>query len=395
MPKVFLSYIKVSTFSGQTASTVLIKKLLTGNEFTFQDIYLYPFKRSTKNAIFAILEWVYKTILTIPSILSLLISSKSILYINLGQSYFSFLRVLWWYLPIHIIKWNLPVVISLNGHSFIRWNTADYKTLLFKRILNSARIVTVVGGVQKSKLIEIGVTEDKILIIPNTIDGEILNEQIISGKQRDILSKPVEIMFLSLLVESKGYPEYLEALLLLAKSKFHVKINAIICGPVVKTSYCTRFKSTDNAKTWIMEMVDQINNVPDSNVNIKWIPGAKGIEKQSLFNSTQIFVLPTYYPNEAQPLVILEALASGCALITTTAGEIPTTVTSKEALILTHINSETIANAIMNYIADDKMRIEKVFAGLKLYNDKYSLDIYRQNWIDIFHNCYNEDNVKN
>jgi glycosyltransferase involved in cell wall biosynthesis len=382
-----MSYIKVSTFSGQTASTILIKKLLSESEYEFRDIYLYPFKRLGKNVIFSILDWVYKTLLTIPAIFSLLSTRQTILYINLGQSYFSFIRVLWWYLPVRAIKRNLPVVISLNGHSFVGWTINNFKAYIFKKILNSAKIVTVVGDTQQSKLIEFGLNQDKIQIIPNTIDNATVSEQFIIDKQSNIVSRPFEIMFLSLLVESKGYPEYLEALLYLAQTNFQVNISAILCGPITKTSYCTRFKSKNDAQTWIEDMINQINNCPHSNITAKWIPGAKEIEKQNLFNSAQIFVLPTYYPNEAQPLVILEALASGCALITTTAGEIPSTVSANEAIILKQITPENIAQAIIEYISDDKMRNDKVISGLKLYNEKYSLDIYRQNWINIFNSC--------
>jgi glycosyltransferase involved in cell wall biosynthesis len=390
MHKIYISYIKVSAFSGQTASTLLIKKLLSGLDYEFHDIYLYPFNRVGKNVVNSVFQWIFKTILTLPSILSLLFAKLPILYINLGQSYFSFVRVLWWYLPMRIIKYNAPIIISLNGHSFVNWGTQNYKTFIFKRILNSSTIVTVVGNTQKSKLIEYGINEHKIHIIPNTIDSEPVNEQFAFNKQQDLKSKPIEILFLSLLVESKGYPEYLESLLFLAKSKFQFKINATICGPIIKTTYCNRFNSINDAQSWIQDIVDEINNIPDSNINVQWIPGAKGIEKQKLFNSTHIFVLPTYYPNEAQPLVILEALASGCALITTTAGEIPSTVSNKEALILNEITPENIANAIMEYINNDKMRMEKVNLGLKLYKEKYCLDIYRQNWINLFKYCSNK-----
>lgn len=391
--KIYLSYIKVSTFSGQTASTVLIKKLLSDKRHEFHDIYLYPFKRGGKNIIFSILEWVYKTLLTTPFILSLLFAKKPILYINLGQSYFSFFRVLWWYLPLRIVKRNLPVIISLNGHSFVGWDFKNSKTYIFTKLLNSAKIVTVVGDIQKSKLLEFGIFQEKLYIIPNTIDNEIVSDECILNKHLNILSKPVDVLFLSLLVESKGYPEYLEALLFLAKSDFNIKINATLCGPIIKTSYCKRFNSKNDAQIWIEDMINQINCCPHSNITAKWIPGAKGIEKQNLFNSAQIFVLPTFYPNEAQPLVILEALASGCALITSTAGEIPGTVSTREAIILKQITPENIALAITNYITDDKMRIEKVVSGFKLYNDKYSLDIYSQNWINLFDYCYQYKNV--
>jgi hypothetical protein len=384
-----MSYIKVSTFSGQTASTILIKKLLANDKYEFHDIYLYPFKRAGKNIVFSIIEWLYKTILTLPSIFSLLFTRMPVLYINLGQSYFSFFRVLWWYLPIRLIRKKLPLIISLNGHAFVRWELNDRKTRIFRFLLNSSKIITVVGDTQKTKLIELGVHASKILIIPNTIDNESVTKQFALNKQKAPALNTIKIMFLSLLVETKGFPEYLEALLILAKSQSKTKINAVLCGPITKTSYCTRFGTINETRMWIEDMILQINSVADSCVSIKWINGAKGQEKQNLFNSAHIFVLPTYYPNEAQPLVILEALASGCALITTTVGEIPSTVSSKEAIILNTVAPANIAESITKYIDDENMRIEKVVFGLELFNAKYSLEIYRNNWISIFNSCYN------
>lgn len=387
MQKIYISYIKVATFSGQTAATILIKKLLSGKDYEFQDIYLFPLKRATKNKMLLIFEWILNTLSTIPAIFSLLFAKRATLYINLGQGYFSFFRILWWYVPIRMMKRKLPVIISLNGHSFVNWSNTGNKTILFKQILNSAKIITVVGNVQKSKLVEIGIDADKVKIVPNTIDSEPVNQQFALHKQRDISSKPVEILFLSLLVESKGYPEYLEALLLLAKSGSKLKMNAILCGPLIKTKHCTRFKTINESKKWIAETIDEINNIRDSNIKVRYIPGAKGTKKQALFNASHIFVLPTQYPNEAQPLVILEALASGCALITTNAGEIPSTITNKEAIILNPITPENIAKAIRTYIENDEMRIKKVNSGLKTYNEKYSLEIYQKNWIQLFSYC--------
>lgn len=42
-----------------------------------------------------------------------------------------------------------------------------------------------------------------------------------------------------------------------------------------------------------------------------------GEEKKALLANAHTFLLPTYYPYEGQPICILEAYASGCAVITT------------------------------------------------------------------------------
>lgn len=388
MSNVFISFIKVSTFSGQTAATQLIKKLLAEDNYQFHDIYLYPFLRSKNNVILSVFDWVFKTLSVIPSVISLLFSNKPILYINLGQGYFSFFRVLWWYLPIRLFRINLPVIISLHGHSFVEWKANSTKTIIFRKILNSAKFVTILGKSQADRLIEFGVKSTKIKFIPNTIDSEIIPIDDIVAKQSLIEEKPINVLFLSLLVESKGYPEYLEALYLIAQSESLIKFNAILCGPITKTAFCTRFPLVDDAKFWIEEMVKKINDVPNSKVKLEWINGAKGKEKLALYNQAQIFVLPTSYPNEAQPLVLLEAMAAGCALITTSVGEIPSTVSKNEAIILDPINPKSIADAILLLSNNDNLRNEKVFSGWKLVNDNFSLELYKKNWIKLFQACY-------
>jgi glycosyltransferase involved in cell wall biosynthesis len=51
-----------------------------------------------------------------------------------------------------------------------------------------------------------------------------------------------------------------------------------------------------------------------------------GKEKDDLFAKADVFVLQTHYPTEGVPLAILEAMACGCAIITTAHNGIPETV---------------------------------------------------------------------
>lgn len=385
MKKIYLAYIKVSTFSGQTASTLLIKKLLANENYEFIDIPLFPVNRSNANKLVTIWDWLKKTIRTLNPIISLLFSKNSILYINLGQSYFSFIRVLWWYIPIRLFKFHLPIVISLNGHDFVAWKKNQFITRIFSAILKSAVKITVVGETQKTKLIANGIDKDSILIVPNTIDLKTTQKENAINKQKiDLNSNTTEILFLSLLVESKGYPEYLESLLLIAKSNNKKAINAVICGPLIKTKFCNRFNTIKEAEKWILNIIDEVNSAPNSSVHVKWIKGAKGEEKSHLFNNAHIFVLPTYYPNEAQPLVILEALSSGCAIITSDIGELPSTVNSNVAQILDFISPETISKYILNYIDNENLRLSHVSEGLSLFTSKFSTVVYKKNWLIIF-----------
>lgn len=52
----------------------------------------------------------------------------------------------------------------------------------------------------------------------------------------------------------------------------------------------------------------------------RWAGPLYGAEKESFYRRVHVFVFPTAYPNEAQPLVLLEALAHGAAILATNIG---------------------------------------------------------------------------
>ncbi len=382
MKTIFLSYIKVSSFSGQTASTVLIKDLLSvENDFNFVDIYLYPLAR--KNLFFSLIRWLHLTLLSINPLFKLFTSKEPILYINVGQSYFSFFRILWWYLPFKLLRKNAKVVMSLNGYSFVNWRNEDFKTYIFKNMLNSSDCVTVVGDLQREKLLEKGVLKDILVTVPNSIDVISNDKSFILDKHQKKDEEKINILFLSLLVEKKGFPEYLEALEILAGKDLKKPVAAILCGPITKTMYCTKFKSIAETELWVDNKINQINK-QSNNLTVKWIKGAKGELKKELFDKADIFVLPTFYPNEAQPLVLLEAMATGSAIITTKAGEIPSTLSSETALILDHVSPETISNAILDYLNYPQLMVNNALDSYSLFQEKFSLKIYKENWLRIF-----------
>jgi glycosyltransferase involved in cell wall biosynthesis len=57
--------------------------------------------------------------------------------------------------------------------------------------------------------------------------------------------------------------------------------------------------------------------------SIRHVGFADEAQKRELFSSTDIFCLPTYYPNEGQPLAIIEALAHDLRIVTTRWRAIP------------------------------------------------------------------------
>ncbi len=384
----FFAYTKPANFSGQTAASELIIDSFCKKGVRCIPILLYPLTRNGKIPLLNYLHLLFKQLTTIPNILKLIFCKKPILHLNLGQGYWSFLRIGFWYFPTLFFNRSIRVVTSLHGSTFMTWNKEERKTRLFMSFLNSSRNVTVLGEKQKDKLVQLGLSREKIIVVPNSCNMAIVPKQFIDKKHNATKSQ-INLLHLSLLIESKGFMIYLEALELLSRKKLNQPIKAILCGPITFSPFCHQFKSSDDKQAWIEKKVDLINRISDGRVTVEWIPGAGGLQKQKLFEDAHIFVFPSTFPVEAQPIVLLEALATGSAIITSTVGEIPSTLNQDCAVFIEKPEPHIIAAEIYKLIINPEKRIELATNGLELIKGSLSLDSHISTWHSIFNEIQN------
>jgi glycosyltransferase involved in cell wall biosynthesis len=104
---------------------------------------------------------------------------------------------------------------------------------------------------------------------------------------------------LSNLLPGKGYLELFDAYSQLA--------------PELRSSIVLDFAGAFESPKQKAEFLERIRPHP----HIRYHGTVAGDAKRRLFHDAHVFCLPTYYPYEGQPISILEAYASGCAVITT------------------------------------------------------------------------------
>lgn len=237
---------------------------------------------------------------------------------------------------------SLHRVVALNGSVFTGWPTDSFDARLFRWLINRCDVVTCVGDSHRQALERLGIDPGKIVVIRNVCEYSGVAEADVRTKQLET-KEPVEILYLSTLTDTKGYPEYLEALEIMSRDD-GPSVKAVLCGPIVADAFRKRFSTVEAAKQWIKAKLIDINQ--SARIRAEWIPGAWGSDKEELFKRAQIFVLPTRYPVEAQPLAVIEAMAHGCAIITSAIGELPSTVSDDCAVILKDPTTEKVKDAI-------------------------------------------------
>jgi glycosyltransferase involved in cell wall biosynthesis len=140
--------------------------------------------------------------------------------------------------------------------------------------------------------------ERKIHIVPNFAEDYLfIDANRIDGKFAE--TSPLRFLFLSNLLPGKGHLELVEAFFATdASTRERIAID-----------FAGAFESEQQKAAFL--------NAIGKSRQLQYHGVVSGDRKKSLFHQAHVFCLPTYYPYEGQPISILEAYASGCAVITT------------------------------------------------------------------------------
>lgn len=144
------------------------------------------------------------------------------------------------------------------------------------------------------------IDQSKLHAVKNFADDEWFVDDSYVDKKFSKLN-PLRILFLSNLLPGKGHEELLSALSLLSANE----------QKLVRIDFAGGFESL------AAEEFFRHNVAKNEMMKINVHGTVRGVLKKDLLRDSHLFCLPTYYPYEGQPISILEAYASGCAVVTT------------------------------------------------------------------------------
>jgi glycosyltransferase involved in cell wall biosynthesis len=244
---------------------------------------------------------------------------------------------------------GIPVVLHLHAAQLPQF----YRELpsLIKRfvrwVFSLANTCVVLGTASRAFVIdELGMAAKKVEIVVNGVP-EPTKCRKISGT-----NSTREILFVGNLSERKGVSDLLDALSLLKNENLNIKATFVGGGDLAH--YRGRARELD---------VADIANFAG------WLDQD---ELATLMAGADLLVLPSY--DEGLPLVILEALANGVAVVCTPVGEIPNFLSDGEnAVFVPPGNVQELAEAIKNVLKDASFKKSLEDAGLKVYKERFSL----------------------
>tara|TARA_B110000211_G_C14090125_1_gene558567 strand:- start:1621 stop:2712 length:1092 start_codon:yes stop_codon:yes gene_type:complete len=197
----------------------------------------------------------------------------------------------------------------------------------------------------------------KVEVVPNFYDKE-FDEKLIEKDQDSI-----HLVYFSNIMSSKGIFELLEAFEKLSRQYKNIYLN--IAGGYLADEFMSK-----------NEVKEKFESKISRNNRIKFIGKTFGEEKVKLLQSSDIFVLPSYFKSEASPISIIEAMVSGNAIVTTNYKYLPDIVNNQNGILVEPRCIDSLVEGIRCLIIN-KDRLKKAQEhNKKEAKEKYSLDNY-------------------
>ncbi|KQV86547.1 glycosyltransferase family 4 protein [Pelomonas sp. Root1237] len=179
-------------------------------------------------------------------------------------------------------------------------------------------------------------------------------------------SGPLRLLYLSNLIPGKGHEELLGAYQSLSPAE----------QARIRLDFAGAFES-EAARG---EFLARAAGLP--NVSYHGIVG--GTAKAGLLGDAHVFCLPTYYPYEGQPISILEAYASGCAVITTDhSGIFDVFAPGECGLAVQPRSAESITAALRQCLADRQALLRQALHNRQLADERYRVATYNRRLLSV------------
>lgn len=257
-------------------------------------------------------------------------------YFTISQSKWGNLRDM--LILANLFRKKKKVVIHYHG-GYFRELYSQFNPLqraINKRLLSRVDIMIVLSKSLESLFAGI-IDAAKIRICENCIeDSLLLNLQEYEAKIHRLMAggKPLEVVYLSNFIKSKGYFDLLKAAEQLRDQEvcFH---------------FAGRFFSRQDEEEFLSYIGQH-----GLQEKVFYHGVVTGEPKKRLLERCDIFALPTYYPNEGQPISIIEAMGNGLAIISTKHAGIPDIVSEENGFLVTPQSPEAIAGVISGLLRD-------------------------------------------
>ncbi len=180
--------------------------------------------------------------------------------------------------------------------------------------------------------------------------------------------KKPQLLYFSNLMESKGILFFLDSLkdILSAFPNVDVKIAGAFMGDHLSVKR--------RIQDQFFERLDYLEKMFPGKVD--YLGELFGEEKIKVLSESSVFVLPTFYPTEAFPITIIEAMRMGNAVITCDHNYLAEIITERNGFVIPTHCSKSIAEKVCLLFSDEDLLLKIQENNIREASEKYSPGIF-------------------
>jgi glycosyltransferase involved in cell wall biosynthesis len=264
----------------------------------------------------------------------------AVIYLTIGTSKAGFLRdmVMIWLGSL----FHRRIVLHLKGGGFLSFYEASPRWLRFlmRRTIARADTVIVLGELLRDQFSFVKGIESKLVVVPNGLPGPPPDRD--QNYRQVTNSDSFRLLYLSNMIPSKGYLAVLEACRILYVER-GIPIRCDFCGAFVATVHEGGKLTAQEATAAFRRLITE----KGLTAVVRYHGVVRGERKREMLQAAHLFLLPTAYPWEGQPISIIEALAYGLPVIATRYRGIPEQVIDgRNGFLLDEKSPQAIADAV-------------------------------------------------
>ena len=285
------------------------------------------------------------------------IFKHKIIYITPGQTFYGILKYGFFIILGSIFRKEL--ILHVHGNHL----GEEYKSLNgIKKYIFYCLVSRFSKGIVLSDSLKHNLTpfidQGSVFCLPNFAQDYLYEED------KNLVNDELRIFYLSNLMKEKGIICLLKALKNL--EKYNITYKAKIAGNI-----------DEKFSKEILQLLNELENT-------KYVGVVNGEAKKNLLKWGNIFVLPTFYKMEGQPISIIEAMATKNVVVTTNHAGILDIFKDKVNGYLVKKNSIKSIQDILTYIAINKSEIEKIATYNKeFFLENFTVNTFKKNLIKI------------
>jgi glycosyltransferase involved in cell wall biosynthesis len=300
----------------------------------------------------------YKVIFSIWNLfliaLKTLFYSYDVVYFTCSRTFFGSIKDV---ILINLAKFRCKKIVNhLHGASFYSFlhNSGNlYKNIL---IQTYSKVDVSIVLTQSMKKQFQDFPNMNITFISNFYDEELANTVYKKN------SKSIKLLYLSNIMQQKGIFELIDAFKVLSLKYENITLD-------IGGGFIADEMSISDVRYKFLKKINGIEK-------IKYHGIVKGEEKIKLFQQSDIFILPTYYESEAIPISIIEAMATGNAIITTNFNYLPELINMNNGVLVEIKSIDSLMIGIEKLLVNqDLLRSMQKHNSLEA-KEKYSYDTY-------------------